>query len=81
MVEANALPYRSAEIMKLAKFEAQFGDRELNSLTTDEVWGFLAQQTDGTSPGNPHRIHSSNGSIASTGKKCWICTSSGATRR
>ncbi len=35
----------------LPKFEARFADRKLDSLTTDEMWGFLTQQTDGTSQG------------------------------
>ncbi|MFO7740553.1 MAG: hypothetical protein R6V46_18900 [Desulfatiglandaceae bacterium] len=41
----------------LPKFEAQFGNRELNSLTTDEMWGFLTQQTDGTSQGTNREEH------------------------
>ena len=52
----------------LPKFEAQFGERELNSLTTDEVWGFLAQQTDGTSQGTKKLRYSLLSSFFNFGK-------------
>jgi len=52
----------------LPKFEAQFGDRELNSLTTDEVWGFLTQQTDGTSQGTKKLRYSLLSSFFDFGK-------------
>lgn len=52
----------------LPKFEGQFGSRELNSLATDEVWGFLAQQTDGTSQGTKKLRYSLLSSFFNFGK-------------
>jgi len=52
----------------LPTFEARFGDRELNSLTTEEVWGFLAQQTDGTSQGTKKLRYSLLSSFFNFGK-------------
>jgi len=50
------------------KFEARFGDRELDSLTTDEMWGFLTQQTHGTSQGTKKLRYSLLSSFFNFGK-------------
>ena len=52
----------------LPRFAEQFGDRELDTLTTDEVWSFLIKQTDGTSQGTKKLRNSFLSSFFNFGK-------------